>query len=350
MPVYNAGKYLAAAIDSILAQTFTDFEFLIIDDASTDSSVSIVQAYTDSRIRLYQNKENLGISATLNKGIALASCEVIARMDADDISYPERLEKQYGYLLAHPECTLVCAKARVVTEDGQLIRVDRFGSALYYYNLTFICWIYHATVMFRKGAVQEVGGYSTTYGEDYALWCQLLRKYKIHNLPEVLLDYRESEQSISNVLKREEYEQAGREQTLRNLRYFAGEKYTLPESCLECLRHNFTPLLEEQNVGNILSCLRELDYITKCILQKPNINRDQQAIRLAAKYKRRFILSFFARNLPRHKGILLLLRDHAFLYLLDIAISQFKRKRKKRTNETEGSPVGMVPEQAISKV
>ncbi len=94
MPVYNAEKFLGEAIESILNQTFTDFEFLIIDDGSTDSTIKIIESYTDSRIRLFKNQENLGISATLNKGIEMASTELIARMDADDISYSSRIQKQ----------------------------------------------------------------------------------------------------------------------------------------------------------------------------------------------------------------------------------------------------------------
>src|SRR5690242_1454586 len=107
MPVYNAERFLREAIDSILAQSLQQFEFLIIDDGSTDSSVDIIRSYTDSRIRFIQNERNLGISATLNKGIELSKTELIARMDADDISYPTRLEKQYQYFLTHPDCALL---------------------------------------------------------------------------------------------------------------------------------------------------------------------------------------------------------------------------------------------------
>jgi glycosyltransferase involved in cell wall biosynthesis len=97
MPVYNAEQYLPEAIDSILQQTLEDFELLIIDDASVDSSVQIIRNYTDKRIRLIINETNLGISATLNKGIELCCTELIARMDADDLSYPTRLPKHYVY-------------------------------------------------------------------------------------------------------------------------------------------------------------------------------------------------------------------------------------------------------------
>ena len=94
MPVYNAEKFLAEAIDSILQQSFSDFEFIIIDDCSTDSSVAIIESYKDVRIRLYRNDSNSGISYSLNRGIELATTELIARMDADDVSYPQRMQIQ----------------------------------------------------------------------------------------------------------------------------------------------------------------------------------------------------------------------------------------------------------------
>src|SRR5688572_53842 len=121
MPVYNAERFLSEAIDSILQQSLTDFEFLIIDDGSTDCSREIINAYKDDRIRLVQNESNLAITASLNKGIHLARASLIARMDADDISYPERLQKQYNYLSNHPDCALLSTSARVITEDKQTI-------------------------------------------------------------------------------------------------------------------------------------------------------------------------------------------------------------------------------------
>ncbi len=318
MPVFNAQKFLREAIDSILQQSLTDFEFLIIDDASIDGSVEIVKSYTDPRIRLVLNENNLGISATLNKGIALAATEYIARMDADDISYPDRLKKQLSYMQAHPECAMVSSLVRVISEDGQFVRQDKFESDYFYYNLTFICWIYHPTVMYLKKAVTEVGMYTVPYAEDFELFWQLSRKYVIYNLPEVLLDYRVTNQSLHQVLKKQEYEQAQQEQLLRNFRYYAGPGYTIPASFVECLQHNFQPLLAEQSVSSVLACVRELDKLTKAILARENVNRDATAIKEAAKYKRRFILAFFGKELPRVKGTMLLLRAGYFKLLYQI--------------------------------
>jgi glycosyltransferase involved in cell wall biosynthesis len=308
MPVYNADRFLTDAINSILNQTFTDFEFLIIDDCSTDNSVNIIKSYTDSRIRFYQNGTNLGITPTLNKGIELATTELIARMDSDDVSYPERLQKQYDLISANPDGALYSCWVREIGQDNQFIRQDNFKSEYYYYHLTFICSMYHPTVIFKKKAVQEAGMYSVPYAEDFELFWQLSRKYKIYTIPEVLFDYRVTDQSLHQVLKKKEYEEAQKKQLLRNFQYYAGKDYNIPDSYVDCLQHKFQPLLAEQSVGKVIACIRELEFLTQCILDKENVNRNPDAINKAAFFKRRFTVTFFAENLPLLKGTLLLIR------------------------------------------
>ncbi|MFC5269470.1 glycosyltransferase family 2 protein [Adhaeribacter terreus] len=313
MPVYNAEKFLAEAIESILNQTFQDFEFIIIDDGSTDRSVEIVRSFSDPRIRFYQNEKNLGISLTLNKGISLAQTEIIARMDSDDISYPQRLEKQYAYLQENPDCALVSSLVRVISEDKAFIRQDKFKSELFYYNLTFICWIYHPTIMFRKSAAASVRNYSTTYAEDYELFWQLTRKFKFYNLPDVLLDYRETSQSLCQVLKKPEYEHAQQEQVLRNIRYYTGEHYHVPDSYVACYRHNFEPLLARNNVIAMVACVKELDFITLCMLAKPNVNLQQSALKKAALHKRNYIIWALAANLQLLPKLFFLLQVYSLI-------------------------------------
>ncbi|HEY4324708.1 MAG TPA: glycosyltransferase [Mucilaginibacter sp.] len=324
MPVYNAERFLESAIDSILNQTFTDFDFLIIDDGSTDNSINIIRSYTDKRIRFYQNEENLGISATLNKGIQLATTELIARMDSDDVSYPERLQKQYDFIMANPDGALYSCWVKVIGQENQFIRQDNFNSDYYYYNLTFICWIYHPTIIFRKKDVQEVGMYTELFAEDFELFWQLSRKYKIYNLSEVLLDYRVTDQSLHQVLKKKEYADAQKKQLLRNFRYYGGEKYSIPENFIDCLQHNFEPLLKEQSVGKVIACLHELKFLTQGILAIENVNRNPVAIKEAAFFKRRFIILFFSDHLPIAKGVLLLMRLGEF----EIAKRRIKEKIK----------------------
>lgn len=308
MPVYNAEKFLAEAIDSILSQSFTDFEFLIIDDGSTDNSASIVRSYSDSRINLVQNEKNLGITKTLNKGIEIASGDLIARMDADDISYPDRLAQQHEYLTDHLDCCLVGTKVRIISEDGKSSWIDDSKAEYTYYNLAFHCSIYHPTVMFRKEIVTKAGGYVLPYAEDYELWCRLVKNNKLHVLPQVLLDYRMASSSISNAVSKDEYSQTEFNQIVANLRYLAGEHCDLPSNYIECFRYNYTPLLSEKSVSSIVACLQELDYITERILTKDNINRDKKLILEAAAYKKKQIVNHCVDKLPLHKAMALLVR------------------------------------------
>ncbi|HEX8038542.1 MAG TPA: glycosyltransferase, partial [Chryseosolibacter sp.] len=316
MPVYNGERHLREAIDSILIQTFKPFELLIIDDGSTDRSASIIASYRDPRIRCIRNERNLGITAALNKGIALASCELIARMDADDISHPQRLQKQFGYMKRNPRCALLSTWARVVSEDNQFIRLERYRSNFYYYNLTFECWIYHPTVMFRKAAVQQIGMYRMPYSEDYDLFWRMSTSFLIGNLPEALLDYRVSSTSLNSVLKKNEYDQANEQNVLRNIRYYLGEDFQISHAALECLRHNFRPLLAQYDVPVLLDALSALDAVTAKILLKENVNRDVRSITQARYYKRRFILTEISKALPLLQGIQLLVRTRAWIPLL----------------------------------
>lgn len=332
MPVYNAERYLREAIDSILAQSFKPFEFLIIDDGSTDRSAAIIASYDDSRIRYVRNESNVGITASLNKGIALASCELIARMDADDISHPQRLQKQFGYMKRNSECALLSTWARVVTDEKKFVRLERYRSNFYYYNLTFECWIYHPTVMFRKSAVEQVGMYSMPYSEDYDLFWKLSTHFRIANLSEALVDYRLSSTSLNTVLKKEEYERANEQNVLRNIRFYLGADFPISDAALECLRHNFKPLLSANGVESVLESLAVLHAVTEKILQKENVNRDIKAIRQARYFKRRFMLREASKALPLLQGLELLLRTHAWgslvALLKNFVMWQIKQKIK----------------------
>jgi glycosyltransferase involved in cell wall biosynthesis len=324
MPVYNAELYLKDAIDSMLQQTFTDFEFLIIDDGSTDASISIIESYSDSRIRLVKNEKNLGISATLNKGIELATCELIARMDADDISYPDRLQKQYDYMLCHPKCALLSSWVRVITHDGDYVRLEKYRSNFYFYNLTFECWIYHPSVIFRREYVMDVGMYSMTYSEDYDLFWKLSVQYEIGNLAEPLLDYRLSPTSLHTVLRKEEYDITSEGIVMRNLRHYMGDQFEISKPYLECLRHNFVPLLQAGNVQDIIKCIGILDKVNAQILKRHDLLCTKKDIRQAAYYKKQFILTYFGRELPIPKAVFLLISTGSFSILASLVRDFFK--------------------------
>jgi glycosyltransferase involved in cell wall biosynthesis len=326
MPVYNGERFLKEAIGSILHQTFQQFELLIIDDGSTDNSVSIIKEYDDPRIRLIQNETNKGISFTLNLGLRKAKADLIARMDADDISYPERLAKQYAYMQSNPDCMLLNTWAREITEEGKPVRTEKFNSSFYYYNMTFECWTYHSTVLFRKEAALSVGGYPNSHSEDYVLFSNLIRKYKIWNLEEVLLDYRINQASLHTVAKKHEYAEAHAKQVLDNIRYYTGGDYHLPYEIIEALKWNFDPIVQKRSMPMIRELLNQLDFISTKILEKENPNRYIEAIKQAAAYKKNYTITMLARKLPLLKALQLLAITKKWNILFFLVTTNMKRR------------------------
>lgn len=192
MPAYNAEQYIGEAMDSILGQTFGDFEFIILNDCSADGTEEIILSYDDPRIVYLKNERNLGVAATLNRGLEMARGEYIARMDADDISLPHRFEKQIAYLDAHPEVAVLGTNAAIFSDDKtiQMTQVPetdrsiRFRMAL---SNPFI----HPTIMMRRSMIAELS-YEMEYEgrEDYRFWMRVSQKYKVSNLRDCLLRYR----------------------------------------------------------------------------------------------------------------------------------------------------------------
>ena len=203
MPVYNAERYLAEAVESILNQTFADFELITIDDCSTDGSLAILKSFADKvkRMHVLENERNLGVTPTLNRGLANARGELIARMDADDISLPDRLEKQFAFLQAHPEIGLVSADAVAIDAEGCAIP-EEFAlisePGYIKWLLHFTCPITHPAVMGRKALFEQAGGYDPEilYAEDYDLWQRMSQFTCLSNLPDVLIKKRAHAQTI----------------------------------------------------------------------------------------------------------------------------------------------------------
>ncbi len=179
MTVYNGVKFLAEAVESVLNQTFEDFESLIIDDASTDASVELIRSYEDSRIRLVLNGENMGQAASLNVGLELARGRYVARLDQDDISMPRRLDAQKRLLDSRPDVGVVCAWEHSIDEKGRKVRewrseITDFGA--YIGTLTLgLCPVWHPSTMFRRDLVTELGGYNPDFApaEDFELWVRI---------------------------------------------------------------------------------------------------------------------------------------------------------------------------------
>lgn len=197
MPVYNAGGYLYAAIESILNQSFADFEFLIFDDGSEDKSISVIERYAqaDSRIRVFRRAHG-GHTSLLNEGIWLCRSSYIARMDADDISMPDRFQLQFDYLEKHPETVALGSSALMIDPEGSPLgevtpptghaEIDKFhlsgrGGG-----------IIHPSVVMRADILKKINGYRTELepAEDFDLFLRLAEVGKLANLPDILLRYR----------------------------------------------------------------------------------------------------------------------------------------------------------------
>jgi len=207
MSVYNGEKYLTEAIDSILNQTYTDFEFLIVEDASTDKSLEIISSYHDQRIVLVKNEINIGLTKSLNKGIKLAKGKYIARMDADDISLPLRLEKQILFMQLHPDVD-ICGTLYTVFGQYKYLQKLPLTHEQIKADLLFYTPIAHPTILMKKNIFKKYQ-YPENFlkAQDYALWIELINEYKFINLPESLLMYRThlSQASIAEGTSQQEF-------------------------------------------------------------------------------------------------------------------------------------------------
>lgn len=217
MPVYNGERYVAEAIESVLEQTYRDFEFLIINDGSKDGSLAVLETYAgrDIRIRII-SRENRGLVASLNEGIAESRAGRIVRMDADDICFPTRFERQVAYMDVHPTCVVLGTGYDLIDEAGRLLVENPSpycnNADIQRILMTGHCCLTHPTTMISKEALAQVGGYrpEIRHAEDYDLWLRLAEIGEIINLEEPLLRYREHSQAVTSMHGVEQFESTRR--------------------------------------------------------------------------------------------------------------------------------------------
>lgn len=196
MPAYNAEKYISPAIESILSQTFSNFELILIDDYSTDSTWAIIRKFQkkDKRIIAMRNKKNLKLSTTLNLAIHIARGSYLARMDADDWSYPDRLEKQHKYMETHRSVGILGGSMEIIKEDGTLIGKREYekDDKNIRQNIFWYSPFSHPLVMIRHSILKKIGFYNSQFNpaEDYELYFRIGSISKFANLSDVLLKYR----------------------------------------------------------------------------------------------------------------------------------------------------------------
>jgi len=207
MPTWNGERFLRPAIDSVLSQTFTDFELIVIDDASTDNTPRILADYKDDRLVVITNERNLGIAGATNRGLVEARGEYVALLDHDDISLPHRLQTEVEYLDSHPEIALVGSDATLIDHEGApQAKTPALGIWANRQNLQsqddldlkwdvlFGCPFYHVSVMVRRSAIVDVGGYrrdpSFQCAQDFELLSRLATRYRVANLNDILVLWR----------------------------------------------------------------------------------------------------------------------------------------------------------------
>jgi glycosyltransferase involved in cell wall biosynthesis len=205
MAVHNGERHLPPAIESILGQTFDDLELVVVDDASTDRSRAIVESYDDARVRVLVNTENLGLTRSLNRGLAETRGRYVARQDADDLSARNRLALQIGHLEQHPEVALIASAYRRIDDDGrdQGSRAAPLATLDVRWRLLFLNAFAHSSIVFRRSSVVELGGYdeAVLYAQDYDLWSRIAERHEVAALPEELVSYRRSAASMTSALR-----------------------------------------------------------------------------------------------------------------------------------------------------
>lgn len=194
MPLYNTEKYVGQAVQSLLSQSYTDFELIIVDDASTDGSIEVVKSFKDSRIKILSNEQNQGIVFSRNRGLKEAVGRFIAPFDSDDIALPEKFMKQIRFLKDHPEYGMLGSWIKMIDEKGSLLKKgwrlmaspEQIPSQLLFRN-----YFAQLSVVIRREAIPQ-GGYVKGFNmaEDYRMWVEVARNFKVWNYPEYLVYYR----------------------------------------------------------------------------------------------------------------------------------------------------------------
>ena len=269
MTVYNGAEYLKTSINSIITQTFTDFELLIVNDYSTDNSVKIIESFNDKRIVIHNNERNLGQTKSLNIGLKLARGKYVARMDADDMAFTFWLEKLVNLIKVYPEYAAVGSMAVVIDSTGKIKKMRRVPVSFQeiIFRIFFDSPMNHVSVLLNKDLILRNGGYDEEFKvtQDYELWSSLIRNnYSIKNIPEILVSYRvhSNSKGFMEASKRALEEMS--ETIFRNIHSFTNLKLTLDDAVGLCKLFYHTHDLNseeferaEKNFSNLYSNMKE---------------------------------------------------------------------------------------------
>ena len=251
MSVYNGQEYLESCIDSVLNQTYSNFEFIIINDGSTDNTANILDQYTkqDSRVIVHHEKENLRLVRAINMGCRLAKGEYIARMDADDICLSERLSTQVQYLTTHPDIGILGSWVQNIDQHGNVLDIWKvpINSAFIAWTLQFECCMAQPTIMMRSEVLKSLKYYriSALQCEDYDLWCRASNMTQLANIPDPLVQRRiwQDSRCFTNADQVEEFHLKYMKRTIDELQHSEVER-----SVIKCLRQT---TLQQECTNNV---------------------------------------------------------------------------------------------------
>jgi glycosyltransferase involved in cell wall biosynthesis len=283
MAVYNAEGYLRDAVESILNQSFPDFELIVVDDGSTDGTWVIMKGYNDARIRLLHNRENLGLSKSLNKGLVASQGKYVARQDADDVSLPDRLAFQVSFLDGNLEVGLLGTAYHVMNRNGHVAATFRQPEEdmEIRWQMLFHNAFCHSSVIFRRDLI-EMGNLfydeCLSCSQDYELWERMLTRTKAANLDTPLVFWRKNDHSISAIRHDEQQRSATRISARQIERLIPGISVSFEE--VEALRRWFYAFPNRLEKKDIPLC-RKLVHILEAFAREPN--KDCASVREIAK-------------------------------------------------------------------
>lgn len=311
MTVYNGEAFLRETVESILNQTYRDFKFLVVDNASTDSSREIIRSFDDPRIQLASLPENIGQIPALNKGLSMIETPYIARMDADDISLTRRFEKQIAFLETHPEVGVCGTHAIAFNGKQEILWEHPAHHEDIKVQLLFECCLVHPSVMMRKAFLDEYGlNYNELIGhsEDWELWQRCAKHFRLANISEVLVRYRIHCQSVSRQTLDRQHAAA---QMLDNasLRLLGLDHHRLRQVHRDVAFETF-------NAGNRESSF--LDDVAEWFGQLTSANSREGIYQLDALkrfLKKRLFVVLTSNAMHRRRGLGILLREKLYRYV-----------------------------------
>jgi glycosyltransferase involved in cell wall biosynthesis len=298
LPVYNGADFIGESINSILSQSFNDFELIIINDGSNDSSDSIIMNFKDDRI-IYHKQNNAGLAATLNKAILLSSGEYVARQDQDDISLIDRLLKQCRFLDEHQDVGVVGTRAQIYNKNKPSKKYFKHpvGDLSIKFGLLFNNYLVHSSVMIRSSLLKLAGNYSEDLlrqpPEDYELWSRLIKLTKFANLSEILLIYNEIDTSMSRRSKNPFLEKVIKIST-ENISWLAkipkNNAEVIALANLMNLSHNFDA--KNMNFSRLYSLMLKLEQLSRANDNIINNKEIKEFNSFLIKIKVKFFISY----------------------------------------------------------